>query len=31
MIHELKTWTDYFTLIANREKTFELRKMTGSF
>jgi len=31
MIHELKTWTDYFTLIANGKKPFELRKNDRKF
>jgi len=26
MTHELKTWTEYFTEIKSRNKTFELRK-----
>jgi hypothetical protein len=31
MIHELKTWIDYFSLVANGEKTFELRKNDRGF
>ena len=31
MIHELKTWKEYFKLMANGEKSFELRKNDRSF
>jgi hypothetical protein len=31
MIHELKTWSDYFKLIANGKKPFELRKNDRGF
>ena len=31
MIHELKTWEKYFRLVANGEKSFELRKNDRSF
>jgi hypothetical protein len=31
MIHELKTWIDYFSLVADGKKTFELRKNDRGF
>jgi len=31
MIHELKTWIDYFELIRNGKKSFELRKNDRGF
>ena len=31
MIHELKTWVDYFKLMANGKKQFELRKNDRGF
>lgn len=31
MVHELKTWREYFQLIASGEKTFELRKNDRDF
>lgn len=31
MIHELKTWIKYFQLMANGEKSFELRKNDRDF
>jgi hypothetical protein len=31
MIHELKTWPEYFTKVRSREKTFEVRKNDRNF
>lgn len=31
MIHELKTWIDYYTVVANGKKPFELRKNDRGF
>jgi hypothetical protein len=31
MVHELKTWEEYFNAIASGEKTFELRKNDRGF
>lgn len=31
MVHELKTWTNYFQLVASGEKKFELRKNDRGF
>lgn len=31
MVHELKTWSNYFQLMTSGEKTFELRKNDRGF
>lgn len=31
MVHELKTWPEYFCLVKSGEKTFELRKNDRGF
>lgn len=31
MVHELKTWIEYFRLVASGDKTFELRKNDRNF
>lgn len=31
MVHELKTWTEYFLLMVNGKKSFELRKNDRDF
>ena len=31
MVHELKTWTNYFQLVASGKKKFELRKNDRGF
>lgn len=31
MVHELKTWVEYFQLVASGEKPFELRKNDRNF
>lgn len=31
MIHKLKTWPEYFELVDNKSKTFEIRKNDRAF